>query len=84
MEMDVDVIKATFEDGLGKWSIGRHGSVVSDIPLCKRHGSDSGHSDVEYYCGYLICESIPSIALAELISCLPELIAGYLSQQKGK
>ena len=57
----------------GEWRIGKMGGTVvadsktSDTP-------NTGHDDVEYYGGYLICESIATQAIAQAITGLPDLL----------
>ena len=55
----------------GEWKIGRQGTVVSDT-IPENH-SNSGHTDVEYYGGYLIAESIVNKADAKLIAAAPDM-----------
>lgn len=54
----------------GTWRVGRSGTVISDAPHPVR-SMDS--SDVEYYGGYLICESIACEADARLLAASKEL-----------
>ena len=57
----------------GEWRIGKMGGTVvadsktSDTP-------NTGHDDVEYYGGHLICESIETQANARLIAAAPDLL----------
>jgi hypothetical protein len=55
-----------------KWKLGNCGSVVSDIETTNKKGT--GHGDIEYYGGYLVCESIPSEQIARLIAAAPDLL----------
>lgn len=57
----------------GKWSVGL-GIVVSDTPHPSMPNSNTGHSDVEYYGGYLIAESILSQSDAEAIADMPRML----------
>lgn len=42
----------------GTWSVGRQGTVVSNMPnAIDRNGSTSGHDDVKFYGGFLVAES---------------------------
>lgn len=56
-----------------KWSIGKTGgAVVTDNP--KGFTFDTGHLDVDYYGGYLVCESIWRKKDCHLISAAPDLL----------
>lgn len=56
----------------GKWSVGETGrTVVSDTP--HKQFISSGHGDVDYYGGYLVAESIPTIAYRNLIAAAPDM-----------
>jgi hypothetical protein len=60
------------EEIKGTWSIGKAGgSVVSDTP--HKQYIDTGHDDVLYYGGFLVAESIPTIAYRNLISAAPDM-----------
>jgi len=60
----------------GPWRLGRVGGcVVSDNPVNDGpRERDTGHGDVEYYGGFLICESILKKDDALVIASVPELI----------
>lgn len=64
-----------------KWKIGNHPSqVVSDTKIQNTNFPSppnpefSEDKDIEYYGGYLICESIGNDKIAQLISAAPELL----------
>lgn len=58
----------------GNWTIGKTGGcVVTDAPI--PGNLHSGHDDIEYYGGYLICESVYRPADARLIAAAPALLA---------
>lgn len=58
----------------GNWRVGKHsGCVVTDAPIPGAVGS--GHSEVEYYGGNLICESVYRPADARLIAAAPDLLS---------
>jgi hypothetical protein len=58
----------------GNWRVGKHsGCVVTDAPIPGAVGS--GHTDVEYYGGNLICESVYRPADARLIAAAPRMHA---------
>lgn len=57
----------------GDWTVGRSGTVVSSAPI--EGGEGTGHADVEYYGGHLICESIRNAADAQLLAAAPKLLA---------
>ena len=59
-------------ESIGKWSTGRTGCVVSDIPTTKIEST--GHSDTAFYGGYLVCESIPTKKISRLIAAAPMLL----------
>jgi len=52
----------------GPWRLGRPGAVVADNP---KHIMQGG-SDVEYYGGYCVCESV-TLSNACLIASAPEM-----------
>ena len=54
----------------GPWKLGSRGAVVADIPTSNQL---AGSDDVDYYGGYLICESVTE-ANARLIAAAPELL----------
>lgn len=54
----------------GPWRVGRDGSVVADTPVGIR--AAGGAEDVEYYGGYLVCETV-SPSNARLIAQAPLL-----------
>ncbi|CAM2143715.1 protein of unknown function [Pararobbsia alpina] len=55
------------------WRPGKHGGcVVSDKPP-QGVRKETGHADVDYYGGFLICESVFRIEDAWLISAAPDL-----------
>lgn len=54
----------------GPWAVGLKGGVVADTPT---NNHILGSDDVEYYGGYLICESV-TLANARLIVKVPELL----------
>lgn len=57
----------------GNWSLGKTcGSVVTDCS--EGFEKDTGHSDTEYYGGYLIAESILKPEDAHLIAAAPDLL----------
>lgn len=62
-----------------KLSVGKTGgTVVSKEPICERHKHEkSGHSDVDYYGGYLIAESIPSNEIADVIASIPKMATAH-------
>lgn len=58
------------------WKVGEiGGSVVSDephkLPVSDIH---TGHSDVQYYGGHLVAESIPTSKYENLIAAAPDLL----------
>ncbi|WP_232450532.1 hypothetical protein [Burkholderia ubonensis] len=58
----------------GTWSLGSHGGCVvttAEIAGCP----GSGHNDIAYYGGNLICESVYRPADAHLIAAAPDLLA---------
>ena len=55
----------------GEWKVGRQGTVVSDT-IPENH-SNLGHTDVEYYGGYLIAESIANQADVKLVAAAPDM-----------
>lgn len=64
-----------------KWKVGTHPStVVSDTIIentnfpspPNRHHSEE--EEIEYYGGYLVCESVGNISLSKLIAAAPELL----------
>ena len=64
-----------------KWSVGKHKSVVvSDTKQQNTNfpsppnPTESSDEDLEYYGGYLVCESIGNDKNAKLISVAPELL----------
>lgn len=58
----------------GNWSIGiTGGTVVTDNG--EGFPSGTGHSEIKYYGGYLIAESINKKADAKLIAAAPDLLA---------
>lgn len=58
----------------GNWTLGKTGgSVITDNG--EGFAPNTGHSDVEYYGGYLIAESIQKKDDARLIAAAPELLA---------
>ncbi len=58
----------------GSWKLGKHGgTIVADSRTTEK--PNTGHDDVEYYGGYLICESIATQAIAQAITALPDLLA---------
>jgi hypothetical protein len=58
----------------GNWTLGKTGgSVITDNG--EGFSPYTGHSDVEYYGGYLIAESIQKKDDARLIAAAPELLA---------
>lgn len=59
----------------GNWSIGKTGRcVVSDTIPDDMKNTSTGHTEVEYYGGYLIGESIWREADAKLISAAPDML----------
>ncbi len=59
---------------LGSWRLGKHGgTVVADSRTGKKPGA--GHDDVDYYGGFLVCESIATREIAQAITALPDLLA---------
>jgi len=64
----------------GDWSIGKCGSVVTDLVTGK---SDDDYKDqLEYYGGFLICESIATSRDAELIVAAPKMYSELLRQMR--
>ena len=64
-----------------KWSVGKHSStVISDTKQkntnfpCPPNKVESDDSDIEYYGGYLVCESVANKTNAKLIAAAPELL----------
>jgi len=58
----------------GNWTLGKTGgSVITDNG--EGFAPNTGHSDIEYYGGYLIAESIQKKDDARLIAAAPELLA---------
>lgn len=55
------------------WTTGKCGSVVATEPY-EGMPYGTGHSDVDYYGGYLIAESIPTVAIANLIAAAPDML----------
>lgn len=62
-----------FKGTPGNWSVGL-AAVVSDTPNPVMEKSETGHSDIEYYGGYLIAESILAKADAEVIADAPIML----------
>jgi len=59
----------------GPWKIGRAGTVVAEtIPEWYNKKVTTGHSDLEYYGGFLIVESIGNNKDAKLMAAAPELL----------
>lgn len=63
-----------------KWSVGRPGTVVSNIKVqdsrinsASKPARISDEDEIEYYEGYLIAESIPTREMAELLAAAPEM-----------
>lgn len=70
-----------FKGTKGEWSIGKHPSTVVSNMTVKNtnfptppNKEYSGREDIEYYGGYLICESIGNKEDAQLIATAPELL----------
>jgi len=64
-----------------KWKVGKHKSVVvSDTKIKNTNFPSppnpefSENSDIEYYGGFLICESVGNDKIAQLIAAAPELL----------
>jgi hypothetical protein len=53
----------------GPWRLGRPGTIVADTPIPEMRGS----SDVDYYQGHVVCESVVQ-RNASLIAAAPELL----------
>lgn len=59
----------------GTWGVGKTGgAVVSTDAIPGLPDYRTGHSDVDYYGGYLIAESIWNPADARLMSAAPDLL----------
>jgi len=63
------------------WKIGDHSSTVVSDTVVKNtnfpvppNPEDSSRSDIEYYGGHLICESIGNRQHAHLISAAPDML----------
>lgn len=65
-----------FKGTKGKWSNGTiYGVVISDQATKRPTYDDRDYeSEMEYYGGYLICESIPTPEDSILIAAAPELL----------
>lgn len=65
-----------FKGTKGKWSSGTiYGVVISDQATKRPTYDDRDYeSEMEYYGGYLICESIPTPEDSILIAAAPELL----------
>ncbi|MBA7546017.1 hypothetical protein ES705_38399 [subsurface metagenome] len=61
----------------GSWRLGKRGdTVVADSRTAERPGAGhDDHDDIEYYGGYLVCESIATKEIAQLIAKAPELLS---------
>lgn len=58
----------------GNWQLGKTGGTVVTDVIPDNALTHTGHSDKEYYGGYLIAESILSKDDAKLISSAPDLL----------
>lgn len=65
---------------LENWKVGKHPSqIVSDVKVqntnfpCPPNRRESEGSEVEYYGGYMICESVANDAHANLIAAAPRM-----------
>lgn len=72
---------AQFEGTKGKWKIGTHFSnIVTDEKTERaRYSEENFESELSYYGGYLICESVCKEADAKLIAAAPELLQALQS-----
>jgi len=68
-----------------KWKVGSHPStVVSDTKQINTNfqtplnASESTDDEVDYYGGYLVCESVGSIEKAKLIASAPDLLENLI------
>lgn len=57
----------------GSWKLGKQdGTVIADSKTTER--LNTGHDAIEYYGGYLVCESIATQEIAQAITALPDLL----------
>lgn len=65
-----------FNGNTGDWSMGKNGGcIVSDqMPYRLRYTAEEYKSEVEYYGGYLIAESVPTKEDARLIAASKRLL----------
>jgi hypothetical protein len=77
-----EVIDGEFVENTMQWKIGKHKStVVSDTKIKNTNfpsppnAEESKDEEIEYYGGYLICESIGNVKHARLIAAAPGLLA---------
>ena len=57
------------------WKIGKHKStVVSEEIIQNTFFPSPSESEIEYYGGYLVCESVGNKEIAQLISAAPDLL----------
>lgn len=64
----------------GPWSVGPKGGCVVSVAPIQDIPEGTGHADIEYYGGYLICESIWRNEDARLIAATPELLNAVRQQ----
>lgn len=64
-----------FKGTKGNWSVGRdHNWIISDTTETEGFPIRSGHTDVDYYGGMLICESIWKKEDANLLAASKDLL----------
>lgn len=68
-----------------KWKVGNYQStVVSDTKIANTNfpvppnPEESRDEEVEYYGGYLVCESVGNIEAAKLIAASPEMLEALI------
>ena len=73
-----------FKGNQGNWSIGKNGSeVISDQRTNRKGYSEKDwESEKEYYGGYIICESIETIANVQLLVTSKDLLDASIQALK--
>lgn len=71
---------AEFKGTKGNWKVGTNFSNIVTDEKTERpsYSKENYESEMEYYGGYLICESVSKKADAKLIAAAPELLAAAL------